>query len=62
MARGDRKGRDGMDQAGSGKGHRLGERQDREIRDPNGQAKAVFAEVVKNIEDGVADWVERLVA
>jgi len=33
-----------------------------EISDPYGQSKAVYAEALKNIEDGVADWVERLVA
>ena len=51
---------DTMDQAARGKVHRLGEWQDREISDPYRQPKAVFAEALKNIEDGVADWVERL--
>ena len=51
---------DEMDQAARGKVHRLGEWQDMEISDPYRQSKAVFAEVLKNIEDGVADWTERL--
>ena len=53
---------DEVDQAARGKVHRLGEWQDKEISDPYRQPKAVFAEVLKDIEGGVADWVERLVA
>ncbi len=60
MELGHKKAIDEMDQAARGKVHRLGEWQDREISDPYRQSKAVFAEVLKNIEDGVADWVERL--
>ena len=62
MEYGHKKAIDEMNQAARGKVHRLGEWQDREISDPYRQSKAVFAEVLKNIEDGVADWVERLVA
>ena len=53
---------DEVDQAARGKVHRLGEWQDTEISDPYQQSKAVYAEALKNIEAGVADWVERLVA
>ena len=48
--------------AAHGKVHRLGEWQDREISDPYRQSKAVFAESLKDIDDGVADWVERITA
>ena len=60
MELGHKKAIDEMDQAARGKVHRLGEWQDMEISDPYRQSKAVFSEVLKNIEDGVADWVERL--
>ena len=53
---------DEVDQAARGKVHRLGEWQDREISDPYRQPKAVFAEALKDIEGGVADWAERIVA
>ncbi len=62
MELGHKKAIDEMDQAARGKVHRLGEWQDREISDPYRQPKAVFAEALKDIEDGVADWVERIVA
>ena len=60
MELGHKKAIDEMDPAARGKVHRLGEWQDREISDPYRQPKAVFAEALKDIEDGVADWVERL--
>ena len=60
MELGHKKAIDEMDQAARGKVHRLGEWQDMEISDPYGQSKAVYAEALKNIEDGVADWAERL--
>ena len=53
---------DEVDQAARGKVHRLGEWQDREISDPYRQPKAVYEDVLKNIEDGIKDWVERLKA
>ncbi len=43
-----------------GKVHRLCEWQDKDIDDPYRQPKEAFAEALKDIEDGVADWVERL--
>ena len=62
MEHGHKKVIDEVNQAARGKVHRLGEWQDREISDPYRQPKAVFAEALKDIEDGVADWVERLKA
>ncbi len=62
MELGHKKAIDEMDQAARGKVHRLGEWQDKEISDPYRQPKAVFAEALKDIEDGVADWVERITA
>ena len=56
-----KKGIDEVDQAARGKVHRLGQWRDMDISDPYGQSKAVYAEALKNIEDSVADWVERLV-
>ena len=43
-----------------GKVHRLCEWQDKDIDDPYRQPKAAFADALKDIEIGVADWVERL--
>ncbi len=43
-----------------GKVHRLREWQDKDIDDPYRRPKAAFADALKDIEDGVADWVERL--
>ena len=43
-----------------GKIHRLGEWRDKDIDDPYRQPKAAFADALKDIEAGVADWVERL--
>ena len=60
MEHGHKKAIDGMDQAARGKVHRLGEWQDMEISDPYRQSKEVFDDALQDIEDGVADWVERL--
>ena len=62
MELGHKKAIDEMDQAARGKVHRLGEWQDTEISDPYRQPKTVYEEALKDIEDGVADWVERLTA
>ena len=43
-----------------GKVHRLCEWQDKDIDDPYRRPKEAFADALKDIEDGVADWVERL--
>ena len=60
MEHGHKQAIDAMDQAARGKVQRLGEWQDMEIGDPYRQSKEVFAEALQDIEDGVADWVERL--
>ena len=62
MELGHKKAIDEMDQSARGKVHRLGEWQDREISDPYRQAKAVYAETLTDIDDGVADWVKRIVS
>ena len=51
---------DTADPTARGKIHRLGEWQDKDIDDPYRQPKAAFADALKDIEDGVVDWVERL--
>ncbi len=43
-----------------GKVYRLGKWRDKDIDDPYRQPKAAFADALQDIEDGVADWVERL--
>ena len=45
-----------------GKVYRLGEWQDKDIDDPYRQPKAAFVDALKDIDDGIADWVERLKA
>ena len=60
MEHGHKKAIDAMDPAARGKVQRLGEWQDMEISDPYRQSKEVFADALQDIEDGVADWVERL--
>ncbi len=43
-----------------GKVYRLGEWQDKDIPDPYRQPKAAFEAALADIDEGVADWVERL--
>jgi protein-tyrosine phosphatase len=45
-----------------GKLFRLGEWRETDIKDPYRQSKAVFEEVLADIDDGIADWVEHLKA
>ena len=51
-----------MDSRARGKVYRLGEWRDLEIGDPYRQPKAAFADALKDIEDGVADWATRIMA
>jgi len=51
---------DENDATARGKVYRLGEWRNKDIDDPYKQPRAAFAEALKDIEDGVADWVERL--
>jgi len=60
MESGHRRVIDENDATARGKIHRLGEWQDKDIADPYRQPKEAFAEALKDIEHGVADWVERL--
>ncbi len=53
---------DENDATARGKVHRLGEWQDKDIADPYRQPKEAFADALKDIDSGVADWVERLKA
>ena len=53
---------DENDATARGKVYRLGEWRNRDIDDPYKQPKAAFAVALQDIEDGVADWVERLKA
>jgi protein-tyrosine phosphatase len=50
------------DVAVRGKVFRLGEWQDMDIDDPYRQSKAVFEEVLADIDNGIADWIEQLKA
>jgi len=50
------------DGAVRGKVFRLGEWRDTEIKDPYRQSRAVYEEVLADIDDGVADWAEQLTA
>jgi protein-tyrosine phosphatase len=48
------------DAAVRGKVFRLGEWRDTEISDPYRRSKSVYEDVLADIDDGVADWVEQL--
>jgi len=48
------------DAAVRGKVFRLGEWRDTEINDPYRQSRAVYEEVLADIDDGVADWKDQL--
>ena len=50
------------DAAVRGKVFRLGEWRDTEINDPYRQSRAVYEEVLADIDDGVADWKDQLTA
>ena len=51
-----------MDSTARGKVYRLGEWRNIDIDDPFRQSRAAFADALKDIQDGVADWVTRIVA
>lgn len=51
---------DENDATARGKVYRLGEWRNKDIDDPYKQPKAAFADALQDIEDGVADWLERL--
>ena len=62
MESGHKKVIDELDQAARGKVHRLGGWRDMDIGDPYRQPREAFEEAMKDIEDGVADWVKRITA
>ena len=43
-----------------GKVFRLGETSDRDIVDPYRRSRAVFEDVLEDIDEGIADWVKQL--
>jgi len=45
-----------------GKVFRLGEASDRDIVDPYRRSRAVFEDVLEDIDEGIADWVKQLTA
>jgi protein-tyrosine phosphatase len=45
-----------------GKVFRLGETSDRDIVDPYQRSRAVFEDVLEDIDEGIADWVKQLTA
>ena len=50
------------DATARGKVYRLGEWQDKDIEDPFRQPKAAFEKALADIDESIADWVERLTA
>ena len=53
---------DANEPAARGKIYRLGEWQDRSIEDPYRQSREVFEAVLRDIDEGVAEWVRRIVS
>ena len=53
---------DANEPASRGKIYRLGEWQDRSIEDPYRQSREVFEAVLRDIDEGVAEWVRRIVS
>jgi protein-tyrosine phosphatase len=62
METGHKRAIDDADPTARGKVYRLGEWQDRDIDDPYRQPKATFADALKEIQEGVASWVEKIKA
>jgi protein-tyrosine phosphatase len=53
---------DANEPAARGKIYRLGEWQDRSIEDPYRQSREVFEAVLRDIDEGVAEWARRIVS
>jgi protein-tyrosine phosphatase len=53
---------DDADPTARGKVHRLGEWQDKDIKDPYRQPKEAFADALEDIKTGVASWTEKIKA
>jgi protein-tyrosine phosphatase len=62
MESGHKRAIDANEPAARGKIYRLGEWQDRSIEDPYRQSRAVFEAVLREIDEGVAEWARRIVS
>jgi len=60
MESGHKKAIEAKDATARGKVYRLGEWRNMDIKDPFQQSRVVFAKVLADIDDCIADWVERL--
>ena len=61
MEAGHRRAIDMNEPASRGKIYRLGEWQDRDIKDPYRQPKEAFEAALADIDDGVVEWAKRIV-
>ena len=60
MESGHRRAIDASEPTARGKVYRLGEWRDRDIEDPYRQPRAAFEDALRDIDDGVADWAQRI--
>ena len=60
MEAGHRRAIDDADPTARGKVYRLGEWQDKDIRDPYRKPKEAYADALVDIQAGVASWVDRI--
>ena len=60
MEQGHRRAIDSVEPAARGKIYRLGEWRDMDIPDPYRQPREAFEAALEQIEQGVADWVEKI--
>ena len=60
MEAGHRRAIDASEPTARGKVYRLGEWRDKDIEDPYRQPRAAFEEALRDIDDGVADWAQRI--
>ena len=60
MEAGHKRSIDEADPTARGKVHRLGEWQDTDIDDPYRQPRAAYEDALRDIEAGVASWIERI--
>ena len=62
MEKGHRRAIDSVEPAARGKIYRLCEWRDKDIPDPYGEPRKSFEEALELIEEGVADWAEKITA
>ena len=60
MEAGHKRSIDDADSTARGKVYRLGEWQDKDIKDPYRRPKEAYADALEDIQAGVASWVERI--